>query len=186
MAKIIMVSGGCRSGKSGHAQKYCEGIEGKKLFLATAPVHNEEMKMRVEKHRAKRDSDIWETVEEEFNLAEVFSSSKHDVILIDCITFWIDNILYRSPAIKEEDMAPFLEKTFFALDKFNGTAVFVTNEIGFGTLPEDPRTRKFRDLVGLANAMIAKRASNVVLFVSGIPMFLKGTELSADNFSNHF
>lgn len=182
MAKIILVSGGCRSGKSGHAQRYCESLEGKKLFLATAPVLNEEMKHRVEKHQAMRDPNIWETVEEEFNLAGIFSSTKHDVILIDCITFWIDNVIYKSPGVKEEDMAPFLEKTFFALDKFNGTAVFVTNEIGFGTLPEDPRTRKFRDLVGLANALVAKRASNVVLLVSGIPMFIKGTGLSTDNF----
>lgn len=174
MAEVILITGGCRSGKSNFAKKYCEQLNGTKLFLATAPLVNDQMKARVEKHKSQRDPSIWQTVEEQFSLADIFTSSKHDVILIDCVSFWIDNLIYKSPGMKEEDLIPFIEKTIFTLDKFNGTAVFVTNEVGMGLIPEDNRSRKYRDLVGAANAIIAAKASGVTFLVSGIPLMIKG------------
>ncbi|MFZ8932441.1 MAG: bifunctional adenosylcobinamide kinase/adenosylcobinamide-phosphate guanylyltransferase [Bacteriovoracaceae bacterium] len=173
MAYIILYTGGCRSGKSEMARKNCEKITGKKLFLATAPVLNEEMEQRVQKHKASRDPKIWDTIEEEISLAEVFLRSDHNVILVDCLTFWVDNIIYKMPAIKEEDLSPFLEKTFQSMESFKGTVVFVTNEIGLGTLPQTPRDRKFRDFVGIANKMVADLANKVYFSVSGIPMLIK-------------
>lgn len=153
--------------------KNCEKITGKKLFLATAPVLNEEMEVRVQKHKAGRNPEVWDTVEEEISIAEVFTASTHNVILVDCLTFWVDNIIYKMPAIKEEDLNPFLEKTFEAVKSFDGTVVFVTNEIGLGTLPENERSRKYRDFVGIANKMVANFANKVFFTVSGIPMLIK-------------
>ena len=173
MAYIVLYTGGCRSGKSELARKYCEKISGEKLFLATAPVLNEEMEERVRKHQAVRDPAIWDTVEEQISIAEIFSRCEHNVILVDCLTFWIDNIIYKMPAIKEEDLNPFLEKTFQAMERFDGTIVFVTTEIGLGTLPENARQRKYRDFVGIANRMVARRANKVYFTVSGIPVTIK-------------
>lgn len=174
MAKIYLFTGGTRTGKSKMARQFCESLPGKKLFLATAPVLNDEMKERVQKHQAQRDPEIWDTVEEQFSIAEIFSRSDHDVILVDCLTMWVDNLIYKSPAIHEDDLIPFIQKTFFALEKFEGTVVFVTNEVGFGPLPENPRTRKYRDFVGLTNTMIAKQADTVIFSISGIPLTIKG------------
>jgi len=179
MARIALVTGGCRSGKSAYAQRLAESLPPSRLYVATCPVTDDEMAMRIERHRqARRDRD-WQTVEEQIDLPGVFRThSHHNVILVDCVTLWINNLMYqaeREPRrIDEDEIAHRLGLTLDAAATCRGTAIFVTNEVGLGVVPENALTRCYRDLVGRANQILSVRAESVTLVCCGIPLQLKG------------
>jgi adenosylcobinamide kinase / adenosylcobinamide-phosphate guanylyltransferase len=178
MAKIILITGGSRSGKSGCAQRLAEAITGPRAFVATCPVIDQEMKMRVEKHRESRQASNWETIEEPLDLAGVIRRSvTYQVLLIDCLTLWVNNLLYqaegRGEAFTEEATAVRCREVIEACGAFSGTVVFVTNELGMGIVPENETARRFRDCAGRCNQMIAASAAQVTLVVCGIPLQLK-------------
>ena len=178
MAEILLVVGGCRSGKSAYAQALAESLAPDRLFVATCPVIDEEMRARVALHRAARRDRGWETVEEQFDLAGVLRrSGRHGVLLVDCITLWINNLLYAAEqedrTLDEAEVANRCREVLDAAAGCRGTVIFVSNEVGMGIVPENAATRRYRDLVGRANQVIAARADGVTLVSCGIPLPLK-------------
>lgn len=183
MAKIILVTGGCRSGKSSFAQRYAErcaeSMSFKKIYLATSPVIDGdlEMKARIEKHKRDRSSSLWETIEEELDLKKVFIENSNikakAVILVECLTLWVNNLLYHNPNLQEENFLEMISEIFQQFPTVEGQIIFVTNELGMGLVPENALSRKYRDFVGRLNQLIAARADEVYFIVSGISVRVK-------------
>ena len=178
MAKIILITGGARSGKSRHAQILAEALPGERLFIATCPVIDGEMRERISRHQTDRQDRGWKTVEEELNLAEILTASPSaGVVLLDCLTLWISNLLFAASepdGITEDLIAGLAEKLAAAARQHPGVVLIVTNEVGLGIVPENPLARRYRDLVGRCNQTIAAVADRVDLVVCGIPMTIKG------------
>lgn len=173
--KLIFVTGGCRSGKSQFALDYANRHFRKKLYLATCEALDEEMVKRIEHHKFRRGSD-WQTVEEPIKVAEAIKQHGNgmEVILLDCVTLWLSNLLMRQKSDPEvmNEVSTLIDTVKQGQPSF----VFVSNEVGMGLVPIEPLGRRFRDLSGMANQKIAEVAQTVVFTVSGIPIFLKGKE----------
>lgn len=179
MGKIALVTGGCRSGKSAYAQQIAESLPPRRLYVATCPVIDEEMRERIDVHRRAREGRGWETVEEQVDLARVLDGShQHNVVLVDCITLWVNNLMYRAEreggTMGEEQIAEACGRVLEAAEQCFGTVILVTNEVGMGIVPDNAQARRYRDLVGRANQVIAARADSVTLVACGIPLQLKG------------
>ena len=179
MSRVILVTGGCRSGKSAHAQKLGESLAGRHAYVATCPVIDDEIGVRVEEHRRQRADGGWETIEETVGLAEAIASAKgFDVLLVDCLTLWVNNIMYeaeqRGGEVTEEDITNRCGEVLSACGAREGTIVFVTNEVGMGIVPGNGEARRYRDLLGRCNQVIAGGADEVRLVSCGIPIILKG------------
>ncbi len=169
MKKVIMITGGARSGKSRYAEELALSLSKNPVYLATAHVWDEEFRERVKKHQERRGPE-WTNIEEEKLL------SRHDltgrVAVIDCITLWCTNYFFD---LQDVDAA--LEVLKAEFDKFtahDATYIFVTNEIGMGGVSENAVQRKFTDLQGWTNQYVASKADEVILMVSGIPVKVKG------------
>jgi len=180
MARVLLVTGGCRSGKSTYAQALCQTFPGRKVFLATCPIVDEEMRRRIRKHQEARPAG-WDTVEEPVALAGAIRAARqYDVVLVDCLTLWVNNLLYeageRGTEMDEEHLARCCQEVLAACREHPGTVVFVTNEVGMGIVPENAQARLFRDLLGRCNQLAAAAADTVVLMVCGIPVPVKGAE----------
>ena len=177
MAEIILITGGTRSGKSDYALKRAEAVDGNRCFLATCVVSDDEMAERVEKHREIRDETRWQTIEERIELEDVIQQNDCHVYLIDCLTLWINNLMVdcyeKGLECTENFVATRTEKLLDTIETISGLVVIVTNEVGMGIVPENELARRYRDLVGLANRMIASRAAEVILVSCGLPLYLK-------------
>ena len=178
MTRIVLVTGGCRSGKSDYAQRLAESLPPTRLFVATCPVSDEEIGQRIEQHRRARQDRGWETVEEQCDLADVFRRhGRHQVLLVDCVTLWINNLMYHAQragrSLTEADVAGQCRQALDAAENCDGTVIFVTNEVGLGVVPENAEARRYRDLIGRANQILAARADTVTLLCCGIPVQLK-------------
>ena len=173
MNKTILVTGGCKSGKSRHALEIAEKIsKSKRIFIATCMPLDDEMKERIDRHKKDRDKS-WKTVEVPVQLPEAISEKnrKGDVILIDCLTLWINNLL-----IEIEDNAVIdqrIHKLILALKETKCPIILVSNEVGTGIVPENKLARQFRDLTGFTNQKVAECADNVIWMVAGIPVSIK-------------
>jgi adenosylcobinamide kinase / adenosylcobinamide-phosphate guanylyltransferase len=183
MAEIMLVTGGCRSGKSAYAQRVAESLPPSRLYVATCPVTDDEMRRRIEEHQSARRGRGWHTVEEQLDLASVLSRhAEHNVLLVDCVTLWVNNLMYHAERegrqVDEADVAELCDRMLDAAQSCQGTVIFVTNEVGMGVVPENALARRFRDLVGRANQIIAARADTVTFMCSGIPFRLKESEKS--------
>ena len=183
MARIALVTGGCRSGKSAHAQRVAELLPPCRAYVATSPVTDPEMAARIEAHRHSRRDRGWDTIEEEIDLEGVFSRGiAYNVMLVDCVTLWVNNLMYRGElvggAIGEKEVASRCAAMLDAAHACPASVIFVTNEVGLGIVPENAQARLYRDLIGRANQIIAARADWVVLVSCGIPLDLKGTNWS--------
>jgi adenosylcobinamide kinase/adenosylcobinamide-phosphate guanylyltransferase len=169
MRKIILITGGQRSGKSTKAEELALSLSPNPVYLATAHIWDEEFRERVRKHQERRGPQ-WTNIEEETQL------SLHDmtgrVIVIDCVTLWLTNFFFAN----NSDVDKSLELAKAEFDKFtepDATYIFVTNEIGLGGVSENAIQRKFTDLEGWMNQYIASKADEVILMVSGIPIKIK-------------
>lgn len=173
--RMIFVTGGCRSGKSQFALDYANRHFQRKLYLATCEPLDEEMVRRIEHHKLRRGAD-WQTVEEPIKIAGAIKQHGNDmqVILLDCITLWLSNLLMRNK--EDQEIMNEVDKFMDAMKPTQSSFVIVSNEVGMGLVPVDPLGRRFRDLSGMANQKIAEVAQTVVFTVSGIPIFLKGKE----------
>ena len=170
MSKIILITGGARSGKSTYAEQLALSLSAQPVYLATAHVWDDEFKQRVKHHQERRRAHAWINIEEEQYL------SRHNVagqvVLIDCVTLWCTNYFYHLNANIEETLAA-VKQEFDRFTAQHATFIFVTNEIGLGGVSENDLQRRFTDLLGWVNQYIASRADSVVLMVSGIPLTIK-------------
>lgn len=168
-AHSLLVLGGARSGKSRYAQARAEATGLKLLFVATAQAFDDEMRDRISKHRDDRGSD-WETIEAPLDIADIIAarSEPGSVLLIDCLTLWTSNLI-----LGDHDVAPATEELIAALAQATGPIVLVSNEIGFGIVPENALARKFRDEAGQVNQRIAKEVREVQMTIAGIPVTIK-------------
>lgn len=178
----MLVLGGCRSGKSRFAEEFTTKRFAKKLFVATLEAKNNdpEMARRISLHRASRAKD-WDLVEEPVNISEVLqeNASKTDCILVDCLTLWITNLILRDmPDAK-------IEKKVHTLAETAGTlpcpVILVANEVGLGIVPDSSLGRRFRDLAGWTNQQMAQLCDEVIFVAAGLPLRLKGHDLTAKN-----
>jgi adenosylcobinamide kinase/adenosylcobinamide-phosphate guanylyltransferase len=176
VAEIILITGGARSGKSRHAQQLAESLSGRRLFVATCPVIDEEMRQRIERHRLDRQEAGWQTVEETVNLAQVLQDDlDHQVVLIDCLTLWVNNLLYTDAGneLSEDALNVKTRLLLEACAGRPGVVIMVTNEVGLGIVPENPLARRYRDLVGRCNQEVGAAADRVVMTTCGIAINIK-------------
>jgi len=172
--KTTLIIGGCRSGKSSMAidlaNKY--GASEKKIFIATCVPLDTEMQDRVQKHKDERDN-LWQTLEIPVNLSQAIreNSPNADIILIDCITLWINNLLMGT--CDNKTISDNIQDLVCALDAACCPVIMVSNEVGAGIVPENALARLFRDYAGFANQQIAKQARTVIWMVAGIPVTIK-------------
>ncbi len=159
----LLITGGIKSGKSSYALERANMLPGNKNFLATAIPFDKEMEDRIIRHKEERGSE-YITIEEPI---EIHLHIKDNLIL-DCITVWMNNLFYKQ---REDDWKNILE-LFLSRNKDN--IIIVTNEVGLGNVPMDPVARKYNEYLAAANKMIAKSMDEVVLMVSGLPMWIKG------------
>lgn len=169
MKKIILITGGQRSGKSRYAQEVALSLSDNPVYLATSRVWDEEHRIRIERHKTERGEE-WTNIEEEKQL------SKHDlsgrVVLIDCVTLWATNYFFDLQSDIEKSLSE-LKTEFDGFTRQDAQFIFVTNEIGMGEMSQNETQRKFADLQGWLNQYIASKADEVYLMVSGIPMKVK-------------
>ena len=187
---MILVTGGCRSGKSAFAEKLVTGDgHGPWLYVATSRITDEEMALRVEKHRQRREKD-WETFEGYSGLAQSLSEKdgrKYRGILVDSVTAMVTNLLFDFIGDVDWESFSFETVDYRAaqdkiLDEFRALCrrgegaplVFVTDEIGLGVVPETSLGRNFRDILGTVNQYLAGVCGSVYFVISGIPVQIKG------------
>lgn len=191
MGKLILILGGARSGKSSYAEELALQLGGNEvLYAATTEIKDDEMRMRVEKHRAARPP-TWRTIEAPHKLGEQISRAfqNEKVVLVDCLTLFVSNNLLQTtapqddafdppsadpfnPEIEERIMAELalLIKTH---RKSSVDTIIVSNEVGLGLVPPYELGRAYRDLLGRANQYLASQADEVLFMVAGIPMKVK-------------
>jgi adenosylcobinamide kinase/adenosylcobinamide-phosphate guanylyltransferase len=169
MKKLILITGGQRSGKSKEAETLALSLSTNPVYVATAHIWDEEFRERVRRHQERRGPQ-WTNIEEEMAL------SRHDltgrVAVIDCVTLWLTNFFFQL----ESDVNKSLEAAkaeFDAFTQHDATYIFVTNEIGSGGTSENAIQRRFTDLQGWMNQYIASKADEVILMVSGIAVKVK-------------
>ena len=168
MKKIILITGGQRSGKSEKAEALALSMSTNPVYLATAHVWDDEFRERVRRHQERRGPE-WTNIEEELYL------SRHDltgrVVVIDCVTLWLTNWLMANDNV--DAILAEAKREFDAFTNHDATYIFVTNEIGLGGVSDNALQRKFTDLQGWMNQYIASKADEVILMVSGIPVRIK-------------
>ncbi len=172
MGKLIFITGGARSGKSRFAVTLAKQFTEKVAFVATCATRDEEMRLRIEKHRKSRPTG-WETIEKERDVAAILQNigDAFEVVIVDCITLLVSNLLLTSSMEQEilEEMQIIAE----ASKRASFTTIVVSNEVGSGIVPNTEIGRKFKDIAGLANQTLARHADEVYLIVSGMPLKIK-------------
>lgn len=185
-SKIVLVTGGARSGKSSFAESYIKECGEKIAYIATSIPFDEGMQDRVKKHKAQRPSE-WTTVEKYFDLHKIIKDIKvnHDSALLDCLTIMCSNIMfadnqYDFNTIAREEIDSLEKLILSQVDMLLGEArenelslIIVTNELGMGIVPENRLARIFRDIAGKVNQLVAKKSDEVYFVVSGIEMKVK-------------
>ena len=192
MKKIILITGGERSGKSVYAEQLALSLSSNPVYLATARIWDEEFRQRVAIHRERRGSQ-WTNIEEEKHL------SRHDLtgrtVLVDCVTLWATNFFFdhrpqaalpahdgtetvesrqaRAGIRQVEETLQAIQEEFMRFTAQDATFIFVTNEIGMGGVSTQEVQRRFTDLLGWTNQFVAAQADEVYLMVSGIPVKIK-------------
>jgi len=172
LKKVTFVLGGCRSGKSGHAQKLAEAAAQKRIYIATCVPYDDEMQHRVAMHRRDRDH-TWTTVEAPVFLPEAIAENALPgaAVLADCLTLWLTNLLLSPETSGNTD--DHIRKLVQSLETARCPVFLVSNEVGQGIVPENKLARQFRDIVGFANQRVAAAADEVIWTAAGIPVKIK-------------
>jgi adenosylcobinamide kinase/adenosylcobinamide-phosphate guanylyltransferase len=169
MKKIILITGGRRSGKSRYAQEIALSLSAHPVYLATSRVWDDEHLKRIERHKAERTQE-WVNLEEDKKLGRHRIEGK--TVLIDCLTLWATNYFFDLQSDTDKALAE-LKAEFDIFTEQEAQFIFVTNEIGMGEIPQNEIQRKFSDLQGWINQYVAAKANEVYLMVSGVPVRIK-------------
>jgi adenosylcobinamide kinase/adenosylcobinamide-phosphate guanylyltransferase len=170
MSRRILVLGGARSGKSRHAEELASKHQGERIYIATAEPGDEEMRQRIADHRRRRGRE-WRTVEEPIELPSALQRTcgESKLVLVDCITLWLSNLM-----LQERDIGKEIDRFCMMLPRLEGTLILVSNEVGLGIVPDNALARRFRDEAGFANQRIAAACDEVVVMFAGLALKLKG------------
>ena len=168
--RSLFVLGGARSGKSRHAQTAAEAYAGPRVFIATAQAFDAEMTGRIARHRADRDA-RWRTVEAPLALPEAVAAEDRagTVILVDCLTLWVSNLL-----LADADLAAATDALVGRVAATRAKLILVSNEVGQGIVPDNALARAFRDAAGLLHQRVAAAATQVDFVTAGLPQRIKG------------
>jgi adenosylcobinamide kinase/adenosylcobinamide-phosphate guanylyltransferase len=177
MTRTIFITGGARSGKSVFAEKRALEFGAPLAYLATAQPLDGEMTERVRRHRERRGAQ-WTTIEEPIHLAQALArcDGQYQAILVDCVTLWLSNLLFKyeeSGEHIEERIHEDLQRLKVTLHGMVTPVILVSNEVGMGIVPDNTLARLFRDIAGSANQILAASADEVHAVISGIPLKLK-------------
>ncbi|APM38114.1 bifunctional adenosylcobinamide kinase/adenosylcobinamide-phosphate guanylyltransferase [Clostridium kluyveri] len=185
MGKLILITGGARSGKSSYAEKLAKELKGDILYVATSIPFDEEMKLRIKKHVERR-PESWETLEayKDFHSKLIPMLNGKSGVLLDCITNLVSNLLLekcedteKTTTARALEIEKYIKAEVSEIINISKEAsmpfIMVTNEVGMALVPEYPLGRIFRDLAGSVNQMIAKEAEEVYFCISGIPLKIK-------------
>jgi adenosylcobinamide kinase / adenosylcobinamide-phosphate guanylyltransferase len=175
MSGHVLILGGARSGKTSFAERMAMRAGEKPLYLATAQALDGEMLERVRAHQEQRHK-RFATLEEPLDLSTALKAAarEHDVILVDCLTLWITNMLGANQDVAKA--VDGLAATLAAID--SSRIILVSNEVGLGIVPDNPLARTFRDLAGAAHQRCAEICTDVHFIIAGLPMTLKGPRLT--------
>ncbi|MGI9424656.1 MAG: bifunctional adenosylcobinamide kinase/adenosylcobinamide-phosphate guanylyltransferase [Hyphomicrobiaceae bacterium] len=163
-----LVLGGARSGKTRHAMT-CAEIQPERIYLATAEAWDDEMRARIQQHQKERDA-TWSTVEEPLEICQVLKQIDRQkcAIVVDCLTLWLNNLMAA-----DRDVDGATDDVVAAVGRSTSDIIFVSNEIGFGIVPDNALARRFRDAQGRLNQRIARSVDRVDLVVAGLPLNVK-------------
>ncbi len=173
MTKIILITGGERSGKSSYAERLALQMSDHPVYVATAHPWDEEFCERIRRHQERRGSQ-WTNIEEEKYLSNLDVAGR--VVLIDCLTLWATNFFFADQQAEVDVVLQQLKEEFDRFTRQDATFIFVTNEIGMGGVSANAVQRRFTDLLGWLNQYVASRADEVMLMVSGICVTIKGKD----------
>jgi adenosylcobinamide kinase / adenosylcobinamide-phosphate guanylyltransferase len=179
MGRLTLILGGARSGKSSYAQSLAEATGKSVTFIATAEALDNEMSARIQKHRAERPTN-WETLEIPFDIASHTQQLKSNVVILDCITLLISNLIMQFVKNDFVNEAPFMVAVQKEINELTDTLRFhkqdwliISNEVGLGLVPEYQMGRVYRDGLGWANQRLAREADKVIFMIAGIPTVIK-------------
>ncbi len=179
---LTLILGGARGGKSALAERLALDAGCSVLYVATAVAIDDEMRARIAAHRAARPP-FWRTCEEPAQLAaalaQAWQSETPGFVLLDCVTVWVNNLLFAlgehpDAAAAQQAVDTQLDALLAFIDAHPARWVLVSNEVGLGIVPDTPLTRLYRDLLGRVNQRLAAAADNVILVVAGLPVTVKG------------
>ncbi len=179
---LTLILGGARSGKSRYAEAQARAAGGRVLYLATAEAIDDEMRVRIINHRAARPAE-WRTCEAPRQvataLAQAWSDGRPDQVLFDCVTVWVNNVVFAlgdDPAadVAQRAMDAELDALLTFIAAHPAQWLLVSNEVGLGIVPDTPLARMYRDLLGRVNQRLAATADSVLFMVAGLPMAVKG------------
>lgn len=185
--EIVLVLGGARSGKSSFAQELARTSGLKVVYIATAQATDPEMAARIKQHQDQRPA-AWRTIEAPLDVVPSVQveAGLRQVILLDCLSVWVANVLFRGifpaegqkeldlPSGRQEYVLEQVERLTSVMQGAEASLVVVTNEVGMALVPEYQAGRIYRDVLGMANQVVAKAAARVYLVVAGIPVLIKG------------
>jgi adenosylcobinamide kinase / adenosylcobinamide-phosphate guanylyltransferase len=170
--RLILIGGGCRSGKSRFALHLARQAGPRRVFLATGQAFDDEMRSRIDAHRSSRGNDFT-TIEEPLAVPEVVRNLAYDVLVLDCLTLWLSNLLLAGHSV--DDIAMCVDDLVAGIHEGTGTAIVVTNEVGMGIVPETKLGRVFRDVAGAAHQRLSQAADEVHFAVLGTLLRIKPT-----------
>jgi len=169
--RCVLIGGGARSGKSSFALERARALGARRVFLATAEPFDDEMGERIAAHRTTRGADFT-TVEEPLEVPRVLAQRQDaDVVVVDCLTLWISNLLLRGDA--PVAILAHVDELVTTLARVPFHTVLVTNEVGMGVVPDNALARSFRDLTGSAHQRLARVADEVHVAVLGLVLRLR-------------
>jgi adenosylcobinamide kinase / adenosylcobinamide-phosphate guanylyltransferase len=171
LARVTLVLGGARSGKSRFAEAVLARHAGHRVYIATAEALDAEMVERIRRHRERRGAG-WQTVEAPLDLSGALIAAGEGAVLVDCLTLWLSNLMGAG-----RDLAAATAALLDALALRRAPTVLVSNEVGGGIVPDNALARDFRDAAGLMHQAVAEAADRVVLMVAGLPLLLKDSPM---------
>ncbi len=186
--KIVLITGGARSGKSHFAQELALKSGKSVLFVATAEAGDEDMRQRIEEHKKNRPSS-WNTLEVTTHVGDeiIKKGGGAQVVIVDCITLLVNNIFSRftdqigeqiDDSLVEKEVTSEIGELIECINRLDASFIIVTNEVGMDLVPANKIGRLYRDLLGKANQLLAEQAGEVYLMVAGLPVKIKPARYS--------